>query len=157
MVLLLLVHIVLQLVIANRLAKHKIYKDQWEEISSAKTNIDIVIQELNQLRKKVTSVKEAMGGHGISWPQKLNEISDNLHRGVWLNKITLAKDALLIQGSAVSKNKTEMLSVHNFTSNLKKDENFSAYFETIELELIKSRKIKVTQIADFTIKADFKE
>ena len=97
-----------------------------------------------------------MGGERIFWSQKLNEISDSLPRGVWLNKIILSGETLLIQGSAVSKDTTEMVHVHNFTSNLKNLKNFRSYFNDIELELIKTRKVNVTQIADFTIKGSLK-
>lgn len=158
LVLLLLGHGFLQWGVADRIAKYKEYERQWEEISSAKANVDQIIGEAKYLRGKVKSLEDVLGGETISWPRKLNEISDHLPRGVWLSRITLSADnALLIKGSAVSKDRTEMINVHNFTSNLKNFKSFADRFSNIELELIKSRKIAATQIADFTIRADLKE
>lgn len=156
LVLLLVVHGILQFIISNKFSKYEKYKKEWEEISPARTNVNRTISELKQLREKMKSMEEVTGGQKISWSRKLNEISDSLSRGVWLNRIVFSEETLLMQGSAVSKNKTEMISVHKFTSNLKNHEGFKEYFSNVELELIKSRRINMTSIADFTIRGDLK-
>jgi len=155
--LLLLVHIVLQSLITVRFVHHKKLQSDLTRISSQKTNVDRIVSELKGLRERYQSIEAVAGEKNIVWSQKLNEISDNIPRGVWLNRIMLDGNTLLIQGSAVSKNKTEMIHVHNYTSNLKASEAFMSDFAELELGLIKSRKINLTPVADFTIRADLKE
>lgn len=155
-VVLLLVHVLLQFLISVKFVQHKDYKSQSEKMAAQKTNVDAVVQELKRLQGKYKSAGKIAGDKNISWARKLNELSDSLPRGVWMSRITLDGDTLLIQGSAVSKNKTEMINVHNFTSNLKADQVFMTSFSNLELGLIKSRTINQTPIADFTIRADIK-
>ncbi len=52
LVVLLLVHVVLQLVIASKITTHKSYQHQWDAVVSDKTNVDKVIQELKQTRER---------------------------------------------------------------------------------------------------------
>ncbi len=155
--LLLLVHIVLQSLITVRFVHHKKLQNDLSRIASQKTNVDRIVGELKDLRQRYQAIEAVAGEKNISWARKLNEISDNLPRGVWLNRIMLDGNTLLIQGSAVSKNKTEMINVHNFTSNLKASEAFMNDFRELELGLIKSRNVNLTPVADFTIRADLKE
>jgi Tfp pilus assembly protein PilN len=155
--LLIMVHILLQFIIIIKFVQLKKYRNTSSRMSSEKTNVDRVVQELKNLQDKFKSVEQIAGGKDVSWSKKLNQLSDHLPRGVWLNRMTLDGSTLLIQGSAVSKDKTEMINVHNFTNNLKADGDFMASFNDLELGLIKSRMIGQTPVADFTIRADLKD
>jgi len=156
-ILLLLVHALLQFFITVQFVQHKQLKGESESLAGEKAGVEVVLKDLKALQTKFKSVEKIAGTESVSWSQKLSEISLNSPRGVWLNRITLDGKVLLIQGSAVSKNKAEMINVHNFTSNLKNSEVFMASFRDLELGLIKSREINVTPIADFTIRADLKQ
>ena len=113
----------------------------------------MVIAELRSIQNKLKAVKEVTEEKKILWAEKLNQISDSLPRGVWLKELSLVDDALMIQGSAVSKENDEILSVHKFASNLKGNENFKKNFSEIEMAIHKTHKLGMTSIADFSIDA----
>jgi len=75
----------------------------------------------------------------------------SLPRGIWLKKIALNDEMLFIEGSAISKEMTEIISINRFTSNLKANKDFIEHFTDLELGSIQRRKIKSVEIADFVI------
>ena len=156
-VFLLCIHFVLQGLIAIKFVQHRGYKKQLEKILPEKQMVDGVMAELRSRQNKIKAVDQTLGKKKIMWSQRFQDISDVLTRGVWLTSISLDRDYILIQGSAVAKNKVEKMNVYNFMSNLKKNKEFSTYFVDIELERIKSRQISFTTVDDFTIRAILKE
>jgi len=153
LILLICIHVVLQFFIAFRLTQHQELKKEWDGMQAAKQNVDVVITELRSMQNKIKAVKEVTEGKKILWAQKLNEISDALPRGVWLQELSLMEGALFMQGSSVSKNNSEILQVHKLTSNLKNDENFNKDFNSIEMGIHKTHKIGDTSTADFSVDA----
>ena len=152
--LLLFIHIVLQLLITVKFVQHKKYEEEMKKIGVQKENSDLVLQKLKAKQAQYREIEAIATRSKILLSQKLNAISDSIPRGVWLNRISFDKDALLIEGSAVSKTATEMISVHDFTAKLKEKQGFAESFLNLELGLIKRRKVNTTPLADFTIKAD---
>jgi Tfp pilus assembly protein PilN len=157
LVLLLLVHVILQAFIFIKYAQHKNYQTRWESISPDKEKVDVIINELRSLQAKTKAVYEISYDKRISWAPKLNALSDNIPREVWLTRIFLEDNALLIQGSAVSKVRNEMISVGNFVSNLKEQKNFQEDLATVELGSIQRRNIKAVEVVDFVITAKLAE
>ena len=151
------VHVLLQIFIGIKVIQLKGFKKQLETVSYDKARTDLVMKDLKELREKIQTIDKIAGSSKILWSQRLEQISEHLPRGVWLTRVSLDDAVLLIHGSSVSKTKTEMINVHTFIADLKKDTEFAQYFNNIELNLIKSRKINETQIADFIIKADLKK
>jgi len=151
-ILLVLVHFSLLFVNMNKLAKHKKLQKEWENILPAKENVDVVISELRGLQEKSKAIKEILGDEArISWSQKLNILSDSLPKGIWLRKVVLKEKKFLIEGSAISRQKKEMINVHSLTANLKKEEDFLKHLSDLELGAIHRRRIKKIEIADFII------
>jgi len=157
LVVLLLVHVVLQLLITYKFFQHKKINDQWEQMSSSQTNVNRVLNELRRLQGNMKAVDSIRGKTGISWAQKLNLISDLVPRGVWLDWISMDGQTLVLRGSSVSKNNTQIISIHNLTENLSNSDAFMQGLQNIETGLIKSRTLQVTPIADFSISAELKE
>ena len=122
-----------------------------------KANVDRVINELRLQQVKLKSIDEIAGNSRVYLSQKLNDISNNLPSGVWLNRLTVEEKFIRIEGTAVSKSRSEMIGVHNFNSNLQSSEVMKKYYKSVELELIKSRNISQTPVADFAILAQTKE
>lgn len=150
-------HIGLQVFITRKFVQHRDQSQKWEEVEPKKAKADETLQDLKKMRERMNSMEQLSGGVKILWAQKLNEISDGLPRGVWLSRIVLDEEGMTIFGSAVSKNKEEMISVHHFASQLKGNKIVLEHFSDVELGLIKSRKVNITQVADFTIIADLKK
>lgn len=144
----------LQFMISLKLAERKRLMSELAELVPQRINTERYVGQIKEINGKLAPLEEVLGSRDFMWSQKLNEISDNLPRGVWLTKMQLEGGILLINGSAVSKTQTEMISVHSFNTSLKDNHAFMRDFSEIELEYIKSRTINGTPVADFTIRVD---
>ncbi len=152
-ILLVCVHIIFLGVNLTKLAQHKALTKEWDTIQPAKKNVDVVIKELKELREKHAALTTLLKENDISWSQKLNIVSDNLQKGIWLREFNLTKEMLFIEGSAISRQNQEMIHVHQFTAKLKKNGNFLQGFEGLELGSIQRRTLGTVEVADFLIKA----
>ena len=151
LVLLGVIHVLLLFINIGKLAQHKSLQSQWEAMRPGKENVDSVVNEMRIFQGKYNVIEEIAGKATLSWAQKLNILSDSLPRGIWLKKISLDDGMLFIEGSAIPKETTEIISIHHLTSNLKADPKFSEHFTDLELGSIQRRKIKTVEIADFVI------
>ncbi|MCR4336280.1 MAG: PilN domain-containing protein, partial [Candidatus Omnitrophica bacterium] len=147
------IHVILQGLITMQAITHKKYQREAEDMGPASIKAQAVIQEVRKLQGKVKSVHEVVGEKKIFWSQKLNAVSDQIPRGVWLTKIHLDENDFLIYGSSVSKNKDKMVGIHQFVADLKKNPSFLKNFKRIDLR-IEDRMIQSTEIADFTISVE---
>jgi len=155
-VLLILVHVVLQVIIFYKYALNKSYQKQWESILPNKEKVDVVMSGLRLFQGQTKSLSAITSGQRILWAPKLNAISDSIPREVWLSRLFFNEKSLLIQGSAVSKVKNEMISIGSFVSNLKKQENFMNGLSGVELGSIQRRKIRSVEVVDFIITSKLK-
>ena len=151
------VHIILMGVNLTKLAQHKSLAKEWEEMQPAKKNVDTVINEMKELREQQKTISGLVDQNTTSWSEKLNIISDNLPKGTWIKKVNLTKNMLLIEGSAISRQNQQMINVHQFTSNLKKNERFLEGFEELELGSIQRRTLGAVEVANFLIKVRLAE
>ena len=145
------IHVLLLLMNVRKLAQHKILKMQWEAMRPGKENVDSVISEMRIVQGKFKTIEEIVNKGGLSWSQKLNLLSDNLPRGMWLKKIDFHDNMFFIEGSAISRDTNEIISVHRITANLKETPAFMNDFTELELGSIQRRKIKNIEIADFVV------
>lgn len=149
--LLILAHIGLLALNISKMKEHKQLKQEWQAILPHKEKVDGVVNNMRQLQNKHKAVVEVTGGEPINWAQKLNMISNELPRGVWLTKIALTDEMLFIEGSAISKNQDELINVHKYTSNLKRQKKFMADLTELELGSIQRRTERGIDVADFLI------
>ncbi len=145
------IHFILQMMVFAKYTQYKRNQKQWARILPEKQKADIIIFELRDLQEKIKSIEKVRTEKRILWSQKLNEISDTLPRGVWLNKMSVNQTVLLIDGSVVSKSKDEMASVSSFASNLKNNSKFMQGLKSLELGSMQRRQIKAVDLADFII------
>jgi len=155
-VLFLVIDVLLFMTLGLKVMQKKRYEQQWEQISQNKTNTDRIVHDLHMDKGKIKAMEEISKRNPVLWSQMLNEVGDKLPRGVWLNRLSIEKNVLVLQGSAVSKEQSEMSHVHKLTANLKDSAFFVKNFADVELGFIKSRKLSNTSIADFTITAKIK-
>jgi len=150
-VLLVLAHVFLLVINIRNVAQHKEFKEEMEAVSPGKQRVEKVINELRALQSTQKAVEDILPERKISWAQKLNILSDSIPRGVWLKRVNLEGDVLLIEGSAISTDNEAMINVHQFTSTLKSQREFLEHFNDLELGSIQRRKIRQMDIADFMI------
>ncbi|MBU3933863.1 MAG: PilN domain-containing protein, partial [Candidatus Omnitrophica bacterium] len=110
----------------------------------------------------------------ILWSKKLNQLSELMVSGIWLNELKVepwtkvkvqplaqAKGQplkyLIIQGSCASRTKDEPALIGRFMQNLKDDPLFSSDFAEIELGPIEKRLINQTAVMDFILTCRFKQ
>ncbi|MCA9407875.1 MAG: PilN domain-containing protein [Candidatus Omnitrophica bacterium] len=149
---LLTVHLLLLITNFTKLAQQKHKQKQWNEILPAKENVDVVINEMRTLQANFNAINELFQDSGENWAKKLNILSDTLPRGVWLRKIALTEEMLFIEGSAISRQKTEIFNVHEFTGKLKKENEFLDQLSELELSSMQRKTVNKIEIADFVIK-----
>lgn len=149
-------HIGLLVVNISKIGAHKNLKKQWAVIEPDKNKADAVIQEMRALQSKLKAIQDLTGAEKVVWAEKLNILSDSLPGGVWLNKVALSGDVLFIDGSAISRQKKEMINVHSFTAKLQENSNFLKNLSDLELGSIQRKNIQKTEIADFLITAKIK-
>lgn len=148
----------LQVYISMKIGKRNELKKDSDQIASGKKNVDQLKKEMGELKAKVKTFEDAIGKKQVYIAQKLNVVSDSLPRGVWLTKIALEGKFFIVEGSAVSKNKSEITDIHALASSLRESKEFMANLKNLELDMIKARPVENNlSIADFTIKAEIDE
>ena len=109
------------------------------------------------LEAELKSIQPIATNNHILWSQKLNIMSDQLPRGVWLKRIILNnEDVFMIEGSTIVKENEELVNVHRFTSSLKKDPHFLDHLMDFELGSIKRHAVGHVEIVDFLLTTKIK-
>lgn len=124
-------------------------ESEWKRAAAAKEELEEYEKETEKLKKKSEIVSYLMVDR-ILWSKKLNEISDLIIDGIWLDTLKLDNKLLLIEGNVYSENKDEMAIVGNFMNILKKDSSFFSGFSDVELKIIK-RKDDVAKQSTFKV------
>lgn len=146
-------HLLLGALMAINLVRVMAAKGQWQGLLPDKNALDVIANEIKDLRKKMNTINDIAAKRSIGWSRNLNVISDNMPGGVWLKAIALDSKALTIEGYAVSKAKNEITLIGGFVANLKKDQQFVKSFSSVEVNAISRVKRSTTEIAEFTVTA----
>lgn len=118
-----------------------------------KREVDQLQQSLQRLRAEEQAFRGIASGQSL-WSKRLNILSNLTPEGVWFTQLSLDPDkGLLIQGSAVGKGDTEMVSIGRFVQDLKEDTYFSSGLKNIQIESIKRVQEKSIEIVQFTVTA----
>ena len=130
-------------------------ESQWQKILKVKSEYGIYKKELKTLEERAVVVNYLMADR-IYYSQKLNELSDLLTDGIWLNTFELNNSMLIIEGKVYSKEGKEEAIVGNFMNNIKYHESFFKDFSDVELKIIK-RKIQDVEHISFVIFCHLKQ
>ena len=155
-VLLVFIHLLLLGIYGFKLSKQFVYKATWQKMLPDKNNIDSIGQEVKDMRNKMATIADITSKKSTLWSQKLNVLSDVMPKGVWIRRIAWDNVALTVEGSAYSKFHDEITTVGNYVSNIKKDDNFTKDFSSIELNSVTRSKKGPTEVVDFKITAKAK-
>ena len=113
-------------------------ENRWQEILVLKNEYGGYKKQLKSLEEREVVVNYLMADR-IYYSQKLNELSDLLIDGVWLNTLDLNSEMLIIEGKVYSKEGKEEAIVGNFMNNIKNHKSFFKDFNEVELKIIKRR------------------
>ncbi|MBL7070037.1 MAG: PilN domain-containing protein [Candidatus Omnitrophica bacterium] len=117
-----------------------------------KKKLEGFFKEYSVASAGASAATELLGGR-VEWAQELNSISRALPAGVWLNELSFQDGILTLRGSviAVNKEKEEVSIINKFISNLKKDKDFIAVFQGLELSSVNRRAIHSFEVSDFIL------
>ncbi len=154
---LIIVHILLLGVNVIKIVQYKSLQSHLAKIKQEKEKVDGLITDMRTFQAKTKSIEGITSGKAILWSEKLNIISDSLAKGVWLSKIDLNDDELLIQGRALSRKNEQMINVHTFAANLKANARFLERFEDLDVGSIQLQRVGETEVANFMITCHLKK
>ena len=150
---LLLLHAVLAGVALVKVAQHTILQVRWSSLGPEKKVLDDITNETKALQTRMNVLKVITSSQGIVWARLMNEVSDRVPKGVWIREMRFERGLLVIDGSAVSKARNEMIIVNNFVSALKECPELKAGFISMDVDSIERRGNTALSIADFSLKA----
>lgn len=146
-------HLLLAGLALARAAEHTMLQIHWGSMGAQKKVLDDITNETKVLQTKMNALRAITSAQGVIWARLMNEVSDSVLKGVWIREIRFEKGLLVINGSAVSKVKNEMIIVNNFVAILKEQPELKKSFTGIDVDSIERRENTALSIADFSLKA----
>jgi Tfp pilus assembly protein PilN len=137
----------------------------WQDLAPKKAQFDSIKHEIKGTNTKVRAI-EALIEKRLSWSRILNELSNSMVAGIWLNALTYQEKAgktalktrvLTLSGSASAGGEEATRDVARFIKALKANKNFFENFSDVELVSIKkggSREER--ELMNFTLVCRFK-
>lgn len=132
------------------------YNARWQKLLPDKTILDAINMESGDLKKKIKMISDITVSKSVLWAPKFNAISDSLPRGLWIKKMTLDKLGLTVEGSVVSKNRSEINNVDMFLSALRQNDGFMKDFSSLEVNSIQGGRSNSVEVTDFSVMAKLK-
>jgi hypothetical protein len=177
-------HLLLGTMLALRIGNLKRLEKRWQAILPDKEKADKLKAEFTATRNKVDAIdKLEQSRH--SWARRLNDISDAMIPGVWLNKLWLEKRVIVqerpekndseetdaktkaepkktiirtlhLNGSVIAAGGEETAIIGKFIRSLKDNQEFFSDFKDIESASIQRTKLKEEETMDFELICYFK-
>lgn len=93
------IHLLIGMTLALKTKTLKMLEKKWAAILPDKQKADTIKSELTSMRNKIDAIDGLIKGRP-SWARRLNDISDSMIPGVWLNKLWL-ETRIIVQEPAV--------------------------------------------------------
>lgn len=151
--LMLTIHVLLFVLIAGNHAKEFGLSSSWKNMDSDNKIVTDLMAQTQELQRRWISLKPITSQRMFMYSQLLNEISDSVPRGIWLRRVSYENNVVIIDGSAVSRVKSEMIISGNFVSAMKERDVFKKFFSSVDVDSMQGRNTGAAAIADFTLKA----
>ena len=101
-------------------------------------------EQLESLTRKVKNI-DSLVAKRLSWTKKLNDLSDLMTPGVWLNSLSIdevgGRKILSLKGSVSSSGMDEAALIGKFMKNLKENKSFFKDFSEIALGTIQKTEV----------------
>ena len=131
-------------------------KSEWTKMQPVRKSIDDINKESTDMRNKLGSISKATLSKNVDWSKRLNILSDAVVKGMWFKRLSVDSKSMLIEGYAVSKIQSDMTTVNNFVSNLKKEKDFIKDFTSIDINSIVKERRGLVDISKYSITAKMK-
>ncbi|MFH0839946.1 MAG: hypothetical protein V1883_02890 [Candidatus Omnitrophota bacterium] len=179
------IHLFVGLMVAMKAKTFKGLERKWQSVLPNKEEADNIKAELTSTRTKIDTIDELIETRR-SWAVRLNDISDSMIPGVWLNKLWLEKRVIIqevreaktnsekgatkaakepkktiirtlhLNGSVIAGGGEETAVIGKFIRSLKDNKNFMPDFSDIESASIQRTKLKDAEVMDFELICYFK-
>lgn len=131
-------------------------KSAWSHLEPDSKKYSETKKEVKDLEARAETVKSIFS-RKASFTELFSSLNAAVPQGLWLERFSLSKDGLLIQGSVISLSQNEMGIISTFLQGLKNDAVYSSLFSKIELTSVQRRSIKNYDVVDFILAGDSKE
>ncbi len=112
--------------------------------------------EIQAVASEVASLKTFLD-RPFSLTEMLSVLAGAVPSGLWLDRLALSPENIMIQGSVVSLSQNEMTIIGKFLQEIRAHKTFSAAFEKIELNSVQRRTVKSYDVVDFVLVANRKK
>ncbi|MFQ5952369.1 MAG: PilN domain-containing protein [Candidatus Omnitrophota bacterium] len=162
--LLLVTHLTLIFLTKNNRDLSVTLKNNWDQMKPQKEKTDKFFTEMHDLQRRVEAVR-LIAKPELSWAKLLNGLNQAMIPNIWLSdlKLTFEKGerrekpvSLDLTGYALGRSDVALPTVGRFMESLKKNKNFSPYFEEIELEDMRNYVISGEEVMMFRLDCRFK-
>lgn len=147
-------YLILSVILAVKTGALNKLNNEWQAMLADKQNVDEIKKEIKYFKNKSDFIDKLIGGR-LLWAKKLNQLSDLMPDGIWLENLELgerkSKRALILKGNVFSRGKEETALIGDFIKSLRDNKDFFADFSDIESESIKRHKLGETEVMEFNL------
>lgn len=143
---------------------------EWESIKPQKQRFDKITSELAEFEKALNFVKKISEAE-VNWAKLLRGLNEAVTPGIWLSRLNLegqskafnykdpgeSPSRLVLAGHAMGNSEIATGGVAKFIASLKETQDFSVYFEEIELLEMRSQALSSEDTMFFRLKCEFKK
>lgn len=148
------VYLILSIILAVKTGALNRLNNEWQGMTGEKQHVDEIKKEIKYFKGKADLIDKLVGGRML-WAKKLNQLSDLIPDGIWLENLELGsrkdQQVLILKGNVFSRSKEETALTGDFIKSLRDNREFFADFSDIELESIKRHKLGETEVMEFNL------
>lgn len=162
------IHIVLYASVKGKRTQAARLDKKWEELAPQRKIADKFVEEIQDIESRIKAAKDVATPE-LSWTEILSGLNRAMVPDVWLSRFktvfgkTKGKKqeegtpiALDMAGYALGKSEIATSTVARFINSLKEQEEFSRYFEEIELQDMRNETIDEEEVMAFNLICKFK-
>ncbi|RKY42966.1 MAG: hypothetical protein DRP85_01170 [Candidatus Makaraimicrobium thalassicum] len=164
------VHLLVLFMAGSKKSLLKSAEEKWDQMRPQREKTEKIVKGIASLEKKVIAVRK-IAKPDLAWAKLLSGLSQAVIPNIWLSDFELkfsgtgAKRkaptdlpfSLDITGYALGRSEEATLLVAKFINSLKRNKDFSGYFEEIELQNMRNREVAGEEAMMFKLECRFKE
>ncbi|MGE5280511.1 MAG: PilN domain-containing protein [Deltaproteobacteria bacterium] len=131
-------------------------RGHWERLAPQSKEFVARRGEFKTATTDVASL-ESFVNRPFSLTEMFSVLAGAVPPGLWLDRFSLSAESLVIQGSVVSLNQSEMTIIGKFLEQLRASKTFSAALDKIELNSVQRRTVKSYDVVDFVLVGERKK
>lgn len=131
-------------------------RHNWERLAPQSKEFLARRNEIQAAEAEIASL-ETFLGRPFSLTEMLSVLAAAVPKGLWLDRLSLSPQNIVIQGSVVSLTQNEMTIIGKFLQEIRIHKTFASAFEKIELNSVQRRTVKSYDVVDFVLVGERKD